>query len=332
MIKPVKILTWLFLFSFVKLLAANAHAPTFSFQSPVISSNIASRFISKDEKATPLLRELLLLYNIQAETLDEIVVETQIRWIAIRQGTGGLERRDIVDTPAQTALRDKTFYIAKKLGLFEKSKPHFNHYTYSICLGAFLESARGRLALLIDAWKQGIRFDWLIFLGSDRPLRSREGENEEFAIFCNPDKSLLAFRPDWVAPILNDTAYKTEYDMLKLIWDQTDVPQDMREHLRDKVVFINAKSTLPGKRASTADSYAEWLSQYHPQPGLILAASSPLVGYYQHLVGNNVLGADYPLNTIHSAANPNNMRVSIILDTIAKCLYEIKIYRKTLKS
>jgi hypothetical protein len=166
-----------------------------------------------------------------------------------------------------------------------------------------LEEARARLNELILSWNHGVRFDCLIFLGGCRELRKTSGDCEE-----------------WDVPV--GTAYETERDMLELLWNQTDVPPDMREHLADRVVFLNTPH-VDGMRASTKDTYKYWLSTYHPIPGTVLASSGPLIRCYQHLVGLNALGPEFFLDTI-SRRFSSEAKVCIILDTIAKCLYEIE--------
>lgn len=305
-----KLLIWLLLITPWKLVAA-----------PIPCAQVDSPLIDQQQQPTSLLKQLLLLYGISANTLDEIVTETQRHWIAVQQGAGGIERRDLIDNPAQQALREQTINLAVQLALFEARNPTFNHYPYAICLGAFLEGARARFALLLDMWKNGIRFDSLIFLGSDRPLRSKKGENEELTILCDQAQAPYAFKPGWLRPN-PEARYETESDMLKLIWEQADVPQDMLDQLQGKVVFIEARS-VRGKRPATGDCFREWLKNENPQPGRVLAASSPLLSNYQHLVGLNALGPDYPLETICRAGNPSEAKVTVILDTIAKCLYEL---------
>lgn len=319
---------WLILIGAIKIASCNATITTppktqIHSTNSLSTDSIIPRLIDQKQVATPLLKKLLSLYGIQAETFDEIVEETQKQWIAVRQGTGGIERRDLIDTAEQTALREETLKIIKELGLLEEKLPTLNHYTYGVCLGAFLEGARNRLALLIESWKKGIQFDWLIFLGSDRQLRSGIGENEEWKIVSDQNHAPYLFHQDWDADPLN-FKYETESDMLKLIWNQADVPVDMKEHLEGHIVFVEAKGK-DGKRASTLDTFQTWLIQHEPLPGSVIAASSPHISNYQHLVGIRILGPDFPLDTISSKGRLQDIKISVVLDTIAKCLYEYKL-------
>lgn len=108
-----------------------------------------------------------------------------------------------------------------------------------------------------------------------------------------------------------------------LIWEQADIPEDMRQHLEGHVLFVNTPPSEPGKRASTSDTYMYWKENYAPS-GSVLATSSPGIWCYQHLAGLNALGDTFQLETFApELTNKHELQVIVILDTLAKCIYLI---------
>lgn len=254
-------------------------------------------------------------------TKDTILTYTQQHWIATRSGLKGIERCDLKDTPQQQKIRAKVIRCLDKMHFFEASVPSRHNYRYGICLGAFLPSVRERLFQLVDAWKKGVRFDSLIFLCGERSLRKGIGEKDDLAALCDRALSPLPFKSNWQLPV--EAPYEQEIDMARLVWDQVEIPEEMRIALEGHVLFVNAPKGENAARASTKDAYRHWLESCKPVPGAVLASSSPVVCHYQHLVGGNLLGPDYPLETIAPATDPSHWQVAVLLDTVAKCLVEI---------
>ena len=264
-------------------------------------ADITHLLITEENNATPLLEKLLILDDIQEKSLPDIVAKTQAKWIAVRQGAGGLERRDIYDGEKEQAIAEKVFEVCEGLGLFAPYYPERSHYQYALCLGAFLNTAQKRLEGLIALWERGVRFDVLVFLGGERCLI----ENE---------KRLLP------------ASCKTEHDMLQALWQQKlgEVPDSMQEKLVGRVHFVNAPRGFAA-RPSTADTYRYWLEQFQPEPGAVLAMSTIGLVPYQHLVGKNILGAPFELDTVCSEESLKiKPTVKVTLDTIVKCLREIE--------
>lgn len=173
------------------------------------NADITHLLITTENNATPLLEKLLILGDVKEKNLQDIVAKTQANWIVIRQGQGGLERRDLVDGEKQKAIARKVFDLSERLGLFSPYSPENNHYDYAICLGAFFDTSKKRLERLISLWNEGIRFDSLVFLGGDRLLR------EEEKVYLQMECS-------------------TEYDMLIALWEMelNALPPGMQESLK----------------------------------------------------------------------------------------------------
>ena len=285
-------------------------------------------FLTEEGKfQEPLIQLLQLsgLYDPQ-DSLKDVVAKTQQHWIAVRAGMGGKERTDLHDSVAQQNQVTAVEALARQMGLLDAKMPSLTHYDYGVCLGSFLDGVRMRLAMLVDLWQKGIHFDTLVFLTGERDLRSGVGQIESLDQLCNPSKSPLPFKKGWKLP--EGAPYATEYDMVRLVWEQVELPDEMAKALTDKVIFVNAlRGDKP--RVTTSDTYITWLKQHLPKPGTIVAPSHPLVWTHQDLVGKNVLGESFTLDTIAPAV-PEKMLtqyrtslVSLVHDTVAKCLYEI---------
>lgn len=319
------LITYLLLTNFLEIDAKELSSATRieSKQSLYDPRNITPLLFDDNQNVTPALRELFQITGVDCNSLTTCLKETQTQWVAVVQGRNGKERRDLVDLPQFDSIKPRVIQIIEEFGLLNNQPPLQKHYDYAVCLGAFMETARSRLAYLIQAWKNGVRFDELIFLGSHRPLRNGPGQIEEFRRLCDPTQSTTPFRSDWCPPQESEIVYKTEHDMHLLIWEQADIPDDMRQHLKGRVVFVNTPDPDSGIRASTYDTYRFWIENNSPSPGSILAASSPGIWCYQHLSGLNAVGERYQLETFAPRfENKEELTVIVILDTMAKCIYE----------
>lgn len=304
-------------------------------------------FVDADFKPTENLQELLKLDGIDPNSpLGEIKDITQKTWLQVVQGQsvqsqsaqsqsafaqpatkGTVERTDLRDDAAKLAKKEKIESIAKdRMKLFDKRDPALSHYKYGGWLGALLTGVRGNLHSLVEAWKQGVRFDHLVVFTGERDLRKEDGQEDDIKKLCDPTQSPLPFKKDWKLP--DGAKYDTEHDMMRLVFDQVQLPEDMEAALKGKVTFINATKSL-GKRPGTKECYVKWLKEHDPEPGAILAPGYPLLWSYQQIAGANVLGSSYPLDMSAPAfagayyEHRKHNVVSVIQDTFAKCIFEL---------
>ena len=299
----------------------------------------ASLFVTRDGKPTPAMVKLLKACGLFAEgdRLPEIVEKTQKAWVSVQQGRGQVERTDLRDTREHMARRKDVDECFRTLGFYDERKQVFQKYTYAVCHGAFLDGVRKNIADIVNLWKKGIRFSSLVFLTGDRPLRkdSANGvrEPEDSVRKLEDSASYPLFKKGWKKAA--DAKYDNEYDMVGLVWDQTDVPEDMAKALDGKISFINAPKPEGRERPGTKDTFREWLKS-NPEPGTIVASGRTLLWPYQQLAGETSLsGKDFGLDTVANAVSERELNiygdriVSIALDTFAKCFYEIQEARKT---
>ncbi len=269
------------------------------------------------------LVELLKLDNLYdpADSLVDVVAKTEKHWVQVRQGVGNKEVTDLTDSPEQQLYRDRVIAIAKELGLFDARKPEPGYYDYAAIPGAFLDGFRLRVSNLIEAWKEGIRFHKVVIFTGDRKLRKEK------------EDSLDKLPQGW--KVTPSTAYETEYDMCKLVWDQTVFPEDMQVELE----FVNAPCPEGAIRPSTKDCYKLW----QQEPGSLVIFSHPIYWAYQELAAQNSLES-FTIHIYAQEASDAMLKryedriVSIIQDVVAKTLHELLIaqekascYRKDMK-
>jgi len=287
-------------------------------------------FVTLEKNKVKLSDHLVKLLKIgklydEHDDFQTVVKKTQEAWLATNQGKGGIERTDLKDDLSEESNREDVIETARQMGLFNERRCSLLHYDYGICLGAFLDGVRSRISDLVNVWeKDDVTFDSLVFLTGERDLRIGDGKEDDVKKLCD-EKGYSLFKKGWKLP--DGAKYKTEYDMVKLVWDQTELPQGMAEALKGKVTFVNAPRG-DNQRPGTKETYAEWVKS-NPPEGSLLAPSYPLIWAYQDLAGRNALGKKYALHTTAPAATKELLEknqhriVSLVHDTVAKCLFEI---------
>ncbi|MBA3815598.1 MAG: hypothetical protein H0X29_03590 [Parachlamydiaceae bacterium] len=286
-------------------------------------------------KLTDNMIELLKLddlYN-ENDTFSEVVKKTQKKWLAVVQGKAmqetadpkaNTERNDLKDASKQIAIKQKVERVARAMGLFDNRNPILSNYKYGAWLGSYLQGVRNNLEELVKVWQNGCRFEKLVVFTGERYLRKENGQEDDIKMLCDPKQSPLPFKEGWKLP--TNSKYETEYDMMRLVFDQVQLPKDMEEELLGKVEFVNAPKGQ-NVRAGTKDCYVTWLKT-NPEAGTIVAASYPLLWVIQQIAGETILGEKYPLDTIAPALSKEDYEkykhaVVIVHDTVTKCLYEI---------
>ena len=293
----------------------------------------APLFVSKDGELTSVMVTLLKSCGLCMEeshpSLAQAVAETQKAWVGVRLGQNNKERTDLKDTAERAALRSAVDTCANKLGLYNKREHVFPKYTYAVCHGAFLDGVRNNVAGIIKLWNDGVRFKSLVFLTGDRTLRK---DREDSVTKLEDGSGYPLFKKGWkMGP---DVKYDNEYDMVRLVWEQTELPEGMAAALKGSVVFINAPKPEGAERPGTKDTFREWLKT-NPECGTIIASGRSVLWPYQQLVGETALrGTGFALDTVSSEVSQSELDlykdriVSIVLDTFAKCLFEIQEARK----
>ncbi len=242
-------------------------------------------------KIDPTLLELLTLTKtLHKGTLPSIIKATQKHWLR----KPGTERWHIGTT--YEGLRPQLLPLFSKLDMIEARQPTQTAYDYVLVFGGLQAQIQNRLSLALTLWQQGIRYKRLIFLLGERPL--------------NPEKEPLISHP---------SSPKTEADLARIIFDQTDLPQGFTA----EIGFISSpmKQANGGlTRPTTADTVLKWIAT-NPSPGTILAVSNQPFVDYQQAVLTTLLPKSFIAETIGYEAQ-EDIPVGEILDTLARRLYQ----------
>ncbi len=263
------------------------------------------------------LLDLLTLLDISHDgTLSSIVRSTQEAWLR-KPGTERWHIQEQYNNQKEVILP-----LCHKLQLAQEIKPTKTHYDYALLLGAALPRVRCRLAYLLELWNQGIRFDKLIILAGQRPLdASLENESELLNVQTQPN---LPTKQCWH---LEGSLPTTEAQMMAMVLDQIELPADFNARIELQVTPMITKADGTVVRPTTGDTISTWLAT-QPMPGSIIAFSNqPFVGY-QHSVLLTYLPGNFTVQTVGEQIDHNNLNVAVILDTLARWIYQEQIRTK----
>ncbi len=277
----------------------------------------ADLLLTADSKPTPALEELLTFLKVSHDnSLASIVTQTQKLWL--RQP--GKERWQVDDVQPESTNQVNNF--ARKLGLINEIKPSKKQYKYVFILGATFKRMRTRLAYVLKLWEQGITFDHLVFLVSERPLDATIESKEMMLDGKNGD---LTFKENWQTP---DQLPKTEYEAAQVIYDQSQLPEKFRAI---PITFINSKmiknSDGTMRRATTGDTIIDWLATNPTHGDCLFVSNQPYVGYQDSVMRTYISNSFGFLETCGPQAS-DTTRNADILDDLARFLYQEKIRRE----
>lgn len=201
--------------------------------------------------------------------------------------------------------------LSKNLGLVDAVNPLYTVYDHLIILGSTATTAYERLIDLVSLWKQGIRSDALVFLGSERPL-DQEYESAQTILelignFSQGKEGIAQKLP------------RTETELLLFLWNHITVPTDLA---LVQPIIINAPMNGT-KRATTADTIVHWLKT-NPKVGRCLFISSqPFVGY-QDAVIQGCMPAEFIVDTVGRSYPEQSYHLTVVVDTVARWLYQLR--------
>ena len=286
----------------------------------VNSSKYGTCILDNNGNPTQQLLDLLDVTKISHDgTLESIVAATQHTqnnggWLR----THGKERWETKECFEEK--RKILFPMFDQLGILQEITPLNTYYDYALLLGATIHSIRLRLKHLIDIWNQGIRFGTIIILSGQRNL---DPGLEPLKVLINHNNGILPFKKNWQ---FNGKVPKTETDMIKLVFEQSELPEEW-ENI--SIIFIDTpkKQATTGEwqRPTTQDTVIELLKT-NPKPGSILVISNqPYIGY-QNAVLLRFIPDIFEIETIGKAASSKE-KITTLLDTIARWLY-VEYHRK----
>lgn len=244
----------------------------------------------QDRKIDPkALAELTVALDIPQGS--DVIAETQMRWLR-REGTERWEIKEI--SPDQ---RKFVLNWATEQGLYADWKPAMQTYDKALILGATTSRMQMRLDYLKKLWNEGVRFKEIVWLTGDRPLDARADSLTERCA--------------------------TESEAARIIWEESDLPAEMRK-LPVVYVAVPMKGE-PGalKRPNTQDTLVAWL-KVSPEPCKALFVSDQPFCGYQFAIVKGSLPDTIQFDLVGQGVDPNPhpAAAGITLDCIARWLYQ----------
>ncbi len=285
-------------------------------QLPLISQHL--RVVDKEGNPTlPVIELLNILQLPHDRTLKSIVEITQQKFFQRDKEGQRKERWELEELMPE--FRMEVIPVLDQLGMLREIPPSTTHYDGALMFGDLVTRVRTRLAYLKDLWKKGVRFDELIFLGGERPLAESGKETPD--ILYNRLNRDLPFRRDWQA---NFEIPTTELGMMQLVWDQADLPQDLRNV---RVRWINAPmkpNPKGGKplRPTTKVAFEIWFENYLLKDNYLAVSNNPHIGY-QHSVLKTYMPEAINVETVGHRASLG-LPMAFYLGEFARWLYQEK--------
>lgn len=278
----------------------------------------ASRILF-DENFQPRIKliELLALVGMDTTDLGPNPIVKINQWA--QENLLRREERWDQQTTKYEALKPKIRPLLVDLGFMNGSSPHFSSYNGVLFHCPLVGTVRHRLHALIEQWKKGVTFTDIYFLTGDRPLHPTM-ENVEALVST---ESPLKIRGDWQRP---DVMPQTEGEMVKMVWEQSEIPALLREQVRVHYIVapmkIDSKTGEKTARPTTDDTCEEWL-KIAPPKGRYLAVSNAPYLIRQDLVLRSIMPEGYEFETMGPPAS-DKLAMSIILDEVARMIFQTK--------
>ena len=228
------------------------------------------------------------------------------RW-ARKPGQERWELAEVEVTPEQEV---RVHEDLRQLGFSQALKPVKEHYEYGVILGATSPGMLERIHYLAELWREGVRFNRLVFLTGQRPLDASADH------FQSLMKSLQQ-KTD-VAHFSGDAAPMHETEAARLLYLYVDLPPSMR---RLPVDFFDTERTWQHQqwvRPNTRDTVRSLL-QRNPSPGSILMVSTQPHAAYQHAVVRSELPDTFYLETVAPGIS-KSQSLAVMLDAVASWL------------
>lgn len=247
-----------------------------------------------DNRPTETFASFLHDVQVPGDDLASIDMALQERFFQWKPGTKEpLERWELKEVEVSCP-PDRIKQHLAACGFLDETKPRSESYTYAAWPGALVTRAAVRLTDLVNAWNSGVHWQKTIVFGGKRPLQQDKESYEQCckAIGIEPHAYFDGFdREDEVlrevlAPSLylwHKMKLETELDMTRWLWEQVDMPPELRAL---PVTFVDApmkpstKEGGPPVRPTTEDTIQEWLTS-NPTPGSVLLSSGAPYGMAQ---------------------------------------------------
>ncbi|NNM43397.1 MAG: hypothetical protein HKM07_03560 [Chlamydiae bacterium] len=261
-------------------------------------TDLMKRFPSESSYLQELLSVTQLEWN---GTLDSLVSTTQKKWLRLPKQ----ERWHLTETRVLDDV-EKIYALMEKMGFFREISTKELYFDHAVVLGGAFFRVQNRMNFLADLWKRGMRFRELIFLTGERPL---DPEIEPQTNFTH-----------------SQGIPQNEAEMMLYVHRYLDAPREMKE-LPLRVISVPFDK-INGKRPTRADTIRAWL-EGSPNLGKCLFVSNQPYCMYDTLVIRNNFPKSLSFEMVGSAADHLDVNTNVLLDNLARCLYEeLQLKRK----
>lgn len=271
-----------------------------------ILSQISTQFFDTDGTPTPALEGILTLFEVKHDrTLLSIRDATQKEWYQ-----AGKLRAEIVEQHQEK--RGEAMPLFAELGCVHEINAPIKDYLHALVLGGTVTAVRKRLAFFRKQWQEGVRFQKLFLIGSQRKLIP--GKEAESVIF-NPENAELPYDAPQKPP---SYIPQNEADMMTAVYQQAAnrFPWDMK-------MTLVSSGDVGERPANTEETLNTWMRMGSMGGKCLVVSSQPFVSF-QQLISTKVLGRKHPRIDCIGYEFPG-ASVSQILDTIAKVIYELAL-------
>jgi hypothetical protein len=244
----------------------------------------------QDHKIDPTaLAELTAALQIPPDA--NIVIETQKRWLR----KPDQERWEIAELSSDQ--RQFVLDWASAQGLFSPWRPACKVYDQALILGATTSRMQMRLGFLKELWNEGVRFDQIVWLTGERPL---DGRVDGLIDLC-----------------------KNEAEAARLIWEEADLPEEMKRLPALFIAVPMKKDGLNAKRPNTEDTLIAWLQIAKEPCKALFVSDQPFCGY-QFAVIKAKLPESFLFDVVGPGVDPTShpRAAAITLDSLARWIYQ----------
>ena len=282
-------------------------------------TDLVRTIITHDQQPTKALTDLLGKLNVKhTGTLESIKAATQAPGVWLRPTA---EREDAPEIHIK--MREELLPLYDALGLLKANQPTQPSYNHVIVLSNMVKPFRQRLAFTYALFKQGIKFNKIHLVGSERQL-SATHENEKVLLEAtNPD---LPFRKDW---LLKTAIPTTDTPMLEFLYDQADFSTPFRAVPMVALNVVNVvKSDGSITRATTGTQVTEWVKNNGTKGSTLWISNNPY-NAYQDSVVRTYAPSSLKVETAGPAADINKPNLNAdCLDTVARIIYQESVRTK----
>lgn len=250
----------------------------------------------------PLLK-ILKAFDVSCEENWQCITEeTQKLWIQQND-------RFHMEPPAKKYCPNKTFTLFSDLNMTQTFSPVSTSYKYGVVLGSSVQLVCQSLQFLADQWKNGVRFQKIVFLTGNRPLDS-DAESAEVIQNC-------------IKSSFEDQLPENETQMMIFLYNHMDLPAGLKQV---KLQVVNTPQNDAGKRPNTRDTFVQWM-RTNPDPGSTLIISNqPFIGR-QDSIARHIIPPAFAIETVGKGFSIKDYKEhpfaqTLILDELARWIYE----------